>query len=314
MSEITNKLNLPKTVVKAAKAFQHDYSSSRGATDVSVTQLIRHPMYSTLKELYNKRISVDVSDLLYSLHGSALHLILEKAEPDEDDDWIKEVRYFAEIAGCKVSGQVDLIEDHKVLSDYKETSTYKVKDVQEEWIQQLNVNKYLAEESDKSIKIEKLQIVAFLRDWSKAKLFREPNYPTSKIFVIDIPVWPKEQTKKYIETRVKLHMKYRNATEGLGGTRLKDALSSMEVCSPEERYHKPDKWAVTKPGAARATRVLESAEEAEKYKKNHKDSKILVIEFRRGEDTKCEYYCDGNAFCPHYKKIKKEKEEKKVDE
>lgn len=307
MSEITNKLGLPKTVVKAAMAFQQDYTGSRGATDVSVTQLIRHPMYSILKERYTKRISIDVSDLLYSLHGSALHLILEKAEPDEDDDWIKEVRYFAEISGCKVSGQVDLIENHKVLSDYKETSVYKVQDVQEEWIQQLNVNKYLAENTDKSIKIEKLQIVAFLRDWSKARLFREPNYPKSKIFVIDIPVWPEAQTKKYIEQRVKLHMKYRNAVEGLGGTRLKRALEELEVCTPDERYHKPDKWAVTKPGAVRATRVLESEAEAEEFKKNHKDSKILEIVFRRGEDSKCEYYCDGNKFCPHYKMLQREK-------
>ncbi len=72
---LTNKYNLPDTLVKACK---HD--SHRVAGSISCSQLIDGPQVRLLKRMYN--YEVDVVDNLYALMGTALHNILERANID----------------------------------------------------------------------------------------------------------------------------------------------------------------------------------------------------------------------------------------
>lgn len=69
---LTNKYNLPKTIVDACKNDGH-----RVAGDISVTQLIDGPQVRLLKMKHN--YEVDVAETLWALMGTALHNILERA-------------------------------------------------------------------------------------------------------------------------------------------------------------------------------------------------------------------------------------------
>ena len=75
----------------------------------------------------------------------------------------------------------------------------------------------------------------------------------------------------------------------------------MPACTPEERWAKPDKWAVMKHGRKSAVKVFDSEEEA-----NANIGLGDYIEYRQGVDTKCEDYCMVNQFCPYWQKRMKE--------
>lgn len=69
---ITNKFNLPKTLVDACK-----YDTHRVGGDISVSQLIDAPQIRLLKR--DNDYETDVIDNIYALMGTALHHILERA-------------------------------------------------------------------------------------------------------------------------------------------------------------------------------------------------------------------------------------------
>lgn len=79
---------------------------------------------------------------------------------------------------------------------------------------------------------------------------------------------------------------------------MTDWHQGLMPCSPEQRWHKPDKWAVMKDGRKRAVRVFEDEGQAVE-KLRELGEKGHHIEYRRGEDTKCEAYCPVAEFCPH---------------
>jgi len=73
-------------------------------------------------------------------------------------------------------------------------------------------------------------------------------------------------------------------------------------CDKGKRWHKDDKYAVVERGKKKALRVLGSRREAEMWAAgkniNINDGKHN-IEYRKGEDTKCEGYCPVADFCPY---------------
>lgn len=66
------------------------------------------------------------------------------------------------------------------------------------------------------------------------------------------------------------------------------------MCTDEERWHKPDKWAVKKPGNKRALKLHDTREAAMAHA-----GTTLEVEYRPGEDTKCLKYCSVAQFCDH---------------
>jgi hypothetical protein len=79
----------------------------------------------------------------------------------------------------------------------------------------------------------------------------------------------------------------------------------IPICTPEERWHAPDKWAVVKGKNKKATRVLESEDEANEKKAALEESTgdKYRIDFREGSDKRCMDYCDCCNFCNHYKSL-----------
>ena len=276
--EITNKLNLPEPLANAVR--NDPYNS--GNSDISVTGLIGSPWMRRLKLIHGDDISEDVADRIYALLGSAVHGVLERAKAPF---YRVEERLFHTIRSIEdtpitISGQFDLITPDGTLQDYKVTSYFAGKDGPKiEWERQLNVLRFLCWKNQ--IVIENLQIVAILRDWSRAdKLRHGDKYPDYPVKVIDVPMWDLSDTWDYVSDQVRSHF----------------FMNEPNPCTPQERWQKDDSWAVKKIGNKKATKVFKEKNLAEKFQQEKGIDKY-EIEFRRGEDTRCLHYCSVARFC-----------------
>jgi hypothetical protein len=255
-----------------------------------------------LQEKHDADRAQDVSDMLWPLLGSALHVVMERGETE---GWISEERLFIDIEGVTLSGAIDLQQETPegiVIVDYKFTSAWAVMNEKQDWHNQLNSYAYLVEAA-KKIPVTKLQIVAIVRDWSRRDAATREGYPKAPIVVIDIPLWPYTHREAYIRDRISLHG---------------DALFEMETdgdmpdCTPDEMWEKPTSYALKKDGNVRAKSVHETSEAAEKAladatEKAKKGEKFL-IEVREGDRTRCSSFCQVAGMCSQYQKYLSTKE------
>lgn len=267
---LTNKLNLPLAVVQAVTNDPY----TRGDSDISVTQLISPPYQRRLRQTVEP--VEDVAERLFSLYGQLAHGLLERAGLKVGSN--VETRLFTEVSGWKVSGQYDLYED-KILYDYKFTSFWSVKggEAKKEWVQQLNLLRYLAVRNDMDVK--GLKIIALLRDHSMTQAKRDADYPQLPIVTVDIPMWDMEQAEDYMYERVALHQN-----------------AEPTPCNDEERWLQPSVYALKKDGRKTAVKLYDIKEEAdaaaEAAGKGH------FVEHRPGEYRRCADYCNVAHECP----------------
>jgi hypothetical protein len=276
--KITNKQNLPDALVSAI--ISDDYH--RGDCEASTTQLISPPRKVELERLHSDQIEEDASDRIWLLMGKVAHGIIERA----GSAGLQEQRLFAEIEGWRISGSFDhLALDSGTLSDFKVTSAYSVKNAADkvEWAQQLNIYAYLAQEH--GLPIEKLQIVAIMRDWSKREAARDEfgTYPKQQVAVITIPLWPRDRTLAFLRERVRMHQA---------------ARVELPLCSKEDRWQRDDQWALMKKGLKRAVKLYLDRDEAEAAAA--KDPDKLYVEARPGQSVRCQEYCSVSKFCSQY--------------
>jgi len=275
--KLTNRLNLPQAIVSAIS--NDDYS--RGECDLSVTQLITPPRKVELQRLHDDEIIEDVADRIWILVGKAVHSILEAAGSDD----LKEERLFMDALGWRISGAFDnlaLIQagaDLWKISDYKVTSAWSVvfADGKTDWEAQINCYAHLLRLH--SFPVSELEIVAICRDWRKTEALKNPDYPQSQVAVIPIRLWSSAEAQAFIVERVRLHQQAREGGE-------------LPLCTAEERWERPTKWAFLKQGAKRATKLCNTQDEAEALLKPG-----YRIERRDGESTRCKSYCSALPFC-----------------
>lgn len=262
--KLTNKMGLPEPLVNAVK----NQAYSPGSSDITVTTLIQPPLIRKLRKQYDSEIEEDASDRIWALIGSATHGILENAFKGSTAR--VEERVYATLLGWKLGGQFDVLEG-STLSDYKITSVYSA-DGKIEWEQQLNVLRWLLHKNN--TQVDKLQIIAIFRDWSKHGIKKNPDYPPSQVGVINIPVWTLEETEAYVKERIALHQ-----------------LEEPPMCNDEERWTTPEQWALMKKGGKRAIKLYPSQEGV-----------ILTPdqywEHRPATHKRCEDYCSVSKFCP----------------
>jgi len=80
-------------------------------------------------------------------------------------------------------------------------------------------------------------------------------------------------------------------------------IEEVPICGESDRWFKAGKWAVQEEGKDKATRLLETKEQAEAYLKGMPEKarlKATIIE-RKGIDTKCANYCSVARFCSYGK-------------
>lgn len=279
--KLTNRLNLPQPIVSAVK----NDGYTKGKAHISITGLIAPARIRVLEKLHKDELEEDVSDRIFSLLGQVMHGILERANKDA----LSEKRFYADVDGITISGQLDAYYSSGLVQDYKLVSLYSVKDgVKPEYEQQLNC--YAALLRLNGLIVTELQLVCILRDWSKGKARQDDSLPQQQIIKLDVPLWNEDKALTFLKERINVH---------------KEANDTLPECSAEERWAMPDKWAVMpKKGAARSLRNYESKEAAEEHAKTAKGA---FVEARPGKNNRCDDYCSVSKFCTQYKQLKGDK-------
>lgn len=280
--KITNKCNLPETIVNALKKPQY----TKGGAHMSATELLSPPRMVQLRIANADTIEMDAADMVFALFGTAIHGVLEHGQ---GDDHIVEQRLNTVIDGWEISGAIDLqtVKESSIgISDYKTTGVWAVMNEKKEWEYQLNIYAWLVERVKQS-PVDSLEIVAIIRDWKRWESEVKKDYPDAPIKVIPITLWPYEEREKFVQQRIHAHA---------------DAMFSYQtggdlpLCTAEEMWEKPTVWAVKKPGAARAKSLHYTESDAVKAAGDD-----LEIELRRGERTRCQNYCQVRDFCSQWK-------------
>ena len=280
---ITNKHKLPGPLYRAIAG---DAQPREG---LSVTDLIQPPRMTQLTRRHWDELEEDASERIWSLLGSSVHYILAHAAQDAR----AEQSLVTEVLGIPVAWHPDMRYDHTI-DDYKITSVWNVifePKGRVEYHQQLNSYAYLHYVEDGTL-IEQLRIWAILRDWQASKLRTEPDYPPIPIVLINIPAWPIEQAKTYLETRVKLHTAAMDLAD-----------DSLPLCLPDDMWQKPERWAVMKPGRKAAVRLFDT-ENAACNLRNQLPGGCYVVR-REGTRGRCERFCIVSKWCDQYAEYRK---------
>jgi len=284
--KFTNKHSIPPTLVRLLTKERYE-----GAGDISVTTLIGPPQINVLRKKHEEDLEVDVSNLIYSVMGTAIHSLLEECE-DEND--LAEERLVIPITTplgtLELSGKPDLLDSKGNLRDYKVTSGWTVRhgEAKEEWEAQLNIYKWMLEQSGH--KVKRLVIEAIIRDWSPSNALRIDGFPKCAHQSCYIRMWSKDKVENYIQNRMMLHQ------QALAGENIE--------CTPEERWAKPSQYAVMKKGRKSALKLFDEFSVVEAHSMAMSLGAGHSVDFRPGENIRCEKYCDCKNFCPQYATIK----------
>lgn len=299
---LTNKHGLPESFVDVVKSLVYD-PSEKDPKRVSVTTLIQNPTIKLLTVRHWPELEEDVTDHIWRILGNAVHYILEKADSNTR---LSEEKLELEVDGLTVVGKLDLYDGKTCeVIDWKVTSVFAVKDgCKPEWEKQLNIYAYLLRKC--GIEVKKLTINAIPKDHSKMEYMRfGGNYPPVPFKSIAVNLWTVEEQERYLRHRVALYKSVMDLTD-----------DKLPICNPEERWAKKDVYAIYKNANKTATRLLETAEEAQKMiddlaivpeepegkkAKKAKPKDTYRIEKRPGEDMRCLNFCGVNKFCSYYK-------------
>jgi hypothetical protein len=256
-------------------------SYTKGDADISVTELLSPPQLRHLKLKHYEELSEDVSDRIWSLLGQSVHTIIERASLALPNI-LTEVTINSEYGGWKLKGQVDnVVLSDSQLIDFKVTSAWKVKGgvVPPEWEQQTNIYRRLLAK-EKGLVIDRMSVIAVLRDWSRNEAGRSPDYPQAQVKMLDVRLWSEEEADAFINQRIAMHQ-----------------AEVPALCTVEDRWTKPEKWAVMKRGNVRAVRLFDNPIDAEHLANTASN---LYVEHRPGEAVRCQTWCPVSRWCTQW--------------
>lgn len=285
---ITNRLGLPAPLVSAVTR----HPRQKRENTISVSELIQPPQLRALVRQYDAELTEDASDRLWALLGTLLHGVMEEHAQGMAGHVVEE-ELSTEVLGWKVIGHYDLSEmvfDGEILTDWKLTSVYsmKDKDLKPEWDAQVNIYAELLRRAGR--KVTKAQIIAIGRDWSQSRAMREADYPQQQVVVKPVPLWNEQAVSDYLEARVLMHQ---FAERGI-----------WPDCAPEERWARPDIWALHKKGQKKAVKLFEDPELAQKWLDQILGgNKSHYIQHRQGESIRCAAYCPAAPKCKQWAKL-----------
>ena len=290
---LTNKHNLPQTFVNVLRRPTY----SKGQANISATELISSPRIVQLRKLHAEEIEQDVSDMVWSIFGTAIHGVLEHGR---DKNHLVEERLHTEVDGWSISGAIDLQiinEDGTItVNDYKTVGAWSVMNEKIDWELQLNIYAWLVRKVKKA-DVSQLEIVAIIRDWSRRDAAVKASYPDAPVKVIPIRLWSYEEQQDFVEGRISMHS---NALFDL------NTGDELPHCTPEEMWEKQTSYAVKKIGGVKARNVFYTDEEARAKVAEY--GKEYEIEVRSGERTRCENFCPVSKWCNQHQEYLKTKE------
>lgn len=275
----TNKHGIDPVIAQAVMA--DDYEA---VGDISVTRLIRPPQVTYLEHKHEDELVQDVVDGLYALEGRALHHILDLGR---DKTRLQEHRLTASYSGWTISGKFDVLyTETNILKDYKVSSVWgHMLGGKEDYEEQLNFYAYLAARNN--IRVDGLAVVMWFRDWMKSQVERDRKYPPLKVIEHQIPLWSLYTQAHTFQEKVSIHQ-------------LAREQDVYEPCTPEERWARPDSYAVVKHGAKKAYRVFEEPALAKAMADGMNG---YEVQHRPGVNTRCAGYCSVVDFCKQAKEL-----------
>jgi hypothetical protein len=283
---ITNIFGLPEALVSfASEEYEYEPKVYRA------TSLLKGYKEIMLTRKFYNDVSVDVSDLIFQLWGSAVHLILEQ---QPSNNTVKEERLYMKFGDYTLTGKFDEYEpDNHLLRDYKTTSVYKiVYKNYDDWKKQGQIYAMLMEHNNNLV--DKFEVVAFLKDHSKNSARYSKDYPILPVHKILFDI-SKEDISN-INEWVSLRFKQIEIFESMDH-------NEIPPCTEEERWTREPTYALMKEGRKAALKVEKTEHALWVWAENNlKDSELqsVKVERRPGSDVKCESYCIYNQFCNYY--------------
>jgi hypothetical protein len=283
--QITNKFNLPDPVVRAITAFDKDDQPE----GLRVTTLIDSPRISQLRRMNYPKLTEDVSQLVYRVWGSAIHEILSR---ETSNAYVSEERLSHTVDDTLISGAIDyqFVEDDAVdIKDYKTTAAFAISKGVEgkpEWERQINVYAYLVRHA-KGLTVKSASVVAFIRDWRQSDADTREGYPPAPVHEIPVHLWAEDEQDRYVEERVRAHK----------NSEVQADFDDLPLCTDEERWAQPTKWAVHKGKNKRALKLFDVEADAKVFAGEAEDRNIQV---RPGRYVRCESWCAVAPFCDQY--------------
>ena len=275
--------------------------------DYSVTTLLSSPREVQLLKRHKSELPErSVNNRLATFIGNAIHNAIEDSVRNADNFLVEyRMEFEEEVNGrkVKIAGTCDMYDKvNKRLLDHKTTTTFMyTAGLKPEWVAQLNTYAYLLRRQ--GFEVETLTVHCIYKDWRpSAGRYKEGEYPESPIMEFNFKPWPDDVAKEFYERKLKEHV---------DAEPIKD--DALPECDETHTWSKPSSYAVYKPGAAKAIRLLPTLKEAERYIKN-KRLDGCKIEHRVGERTKCEKYCQAAPFCNQFQKWKREQEGELVED
>ncbi|GHV37254.1 hypothetical protein AGMMS49546_04450 [Spirochaetia bacterium] len=277
---ITNHLNLPAGLVKAASTERHNAPQC-----LSATTLLQGIKQILLTDRHWEQLQDDVADRIWAIWGTAVHSLLESE--GENDFTEQEMAY--QIGGITVTGRIDNYNMATgTICDYKTASINKVRfNDFSDWYLQGMIYAWLLTRN--KFPVTHCRFIALLKDHSKTEAERDRQYPQNPVYVYEFPVTSAELFKvgSFIRSRVGEYEKYLTAPD-----------DEIPPCSADERWDRPSVFAVKKDGRQKAVKLFDDRDEAEtraaELGKGH------YVEHRKGESVKCEHYCLCAGFCNFY--------------
>ena len=295
--KLTNKTGIPTPLMMLAEKCINShpvFDNNR----YSVTELLKSERQIVLSRRYADKIEQDIQDTFGMWSGTAIHEGLEKIVSDHPElSLITEQRFELDLGdGLELSGGFDLYDkESNILYDYKTTkvATYNsnLSGKETKWVKQLymytlGIEKLFGKKPDKVI------IVAMLKDQSKVKASVDSGHPQHPIMMIE---WDMKDIEKFSEAFIEAKNK---------AVRIREMIINGEeppLCSYEDCWCTED-WCIKKPGAKKADKKFNNAEEAYEYYTSlpiEKQQERRV--FHRVSDFKnCRDYCTCSEFCSQW--------------
>ena len=283
---VTNKFNLPQQFVDAVISEEPPL-----AEDIfSVTETLKGVREIVLSRRHRDEITIDVSDMVWMLFGKAVHSMLDTKKESTGD--LVEQRLTNFMGAVSLTGRPDLYrESDQCVVDYKTCSIWKVihKDFKD-WERQIYLYAWLLELNNYEVK--RGRVLAFMKDHSKLDAERNKDYPQHPVYVHEFDI-DGTTMNKMVDEAIQVMM---------AAYRLRNVSTpSLPLCSDEQRYRKPNKYAVMKPGRKSAVKLFDTEQDAIEYCTQNVPNGTVVA--RECEDTKCLRYCMVRQFCDHARSL-----------
>lgn len=337
---LTNKNNLPDTLVKAVA-----YDTHKMAGSLSVTQLIDGAQVRYLKSCYD--YEVDVIDSIYALLGTALHNVLERANIDSHRK--RAFLLTAETLAMKAQEYTKTAPDKASMLDKGSKWLFSLipvffPEVNEKYIFEKTMSLDMGDHVisgtfdlyDKETGILYDYKLCSTFQWMNpsarekwheqlniyAYMLQKEGFPVNGIRVVaffrDWSAAGMMRSSNYPNTQIKeIHIPLWSTeqTWNLINFHLDQhrqaELGNVPQCSGKIRWATADTFAVLQHGMKRSVKNFDTHAAAQDFinKNQHKFTKNLSVQVRPGQSMRCQNYCPVSKFCPQYQaELKKDQE------